>query len=44
MIIGSSIKKIIYNKLIILGIEEEKAQEIIKFIEEVFDKYWIRMA
>jgi hypothetical protein len=44
MIIGSTIKKLLYNKLKQLEIEEIKIKEIIHFIEEIMDKCWIKMA
>jgi predicted negative regulator of RcsB-dependent stress response len=44
MNIGSSIKNLIRARLRVLQIEETKIEEIVKFIEEIMDKYWIRMA
>jgi hypothetical protein len=43
MIIGSYIKKLIYNKLKEMEIEESKIQEIIKFIADIMDKCWVKM-
>ena len=44
MIIGETIKKLIYNKLKEMGIEETKIKEIIKFISDIMDRCWIKMA
>ena len=43
MIIGSAIKKLIYNKLKELEIEETKIKEIIAFIVDIMDRCWIKM-
>lgn len=43
MIIGSHIKKLIYNKLKEMQIEESKIKKIIKFIEYIIDTCWVKM-
>jgi hemerythrin-like domain-containing protein len=43
MIIGSAIKKLIYNKLKEMQIEESKIKEIIQFITDIMDRCWIKM-
>jgi len=39
-----TIKKLIYNKLKELEIEESKIKEIIQFIADIMDRCWIKMA
>lgn len=43
MIIGNYIKKLLYNKLKELEIEESKIKEIIKFIVYIMDTCWVKM-